>query len=294
MIRIVYYTEFGSNLMYLRELISSLHSLSATHELELSNLVVDIYTSSSCVNVLYDTLIGFQESEVLSKSLDFSIHALPQESISPNNFLNKILVIRDAVSSMNSGFCIFCDTDYIFVSNFIGSVLSLMQNSSFDLSVSHECGSTGFLPFPAHNTGLMFIAANSSSKDFLQVWYNKSLMHEHKGSQEWNDQFSFVEALNVFNLRLLTLEKLHNMRFHPVFQTSDYVWGPIHGIHNHDVSQFYFDVYIKSGFIRTNAPRHESIDSIVNERMNGFAPRHVRFLGNRVTPRGSFDIAYTN
>ncbi len=294
MIRIVYYVEFESNLMYLRELISSLHSLCITHEIELPNLGVDIYTSSSCSSILNDILTGLQESEVLSQSLDFSIHSLTHKSASLNNFLNKILVIRDAVSSMTSGFCIFCDTDYIFVSNFIGSVLSLMQNSSFDLGVSHECGSTGFLPFPAHNTGLMFIAANSSSKDFLQNWYDRSLKHEHKGSQEWNDQFSFVEALNVFNLRLLTLEKLHNMRFHPVFQSSDYVWGPIHGIHNHDVSQFYFDVYVKSGFISTNNLRHESINFIVNERMNGFAPRHVRFLGNRVTPRESFDIVYTN
>ena len=50
-------------------------------------------------------------------------------------------------------------------------------------------------------------------------------------------------ALINYEGTILTLQKTFNLRIHPVFKSKEYVWGPIHIVHNHQYSRAYINEF---------------------------------------------------
>ena len=135
---------------------------------------------------------------------------------------------------------IFIDLDIIFLRPMIKEVLRLMKKTKSTLSMAHECGCTGLHPYPAYNSGLIFMNVCDQNRKLTKNWLKESEENKYSSTKNWTDQFSLVGALNRYDGKILTLHKTYNLRIHPVFGSNEYVWGSVNAIHNHQFTKGYY------------------------------------------------------
>lgn len=183
-----------------------------------------------------------------------------------------------------SRYLIFIDTDTTFLEKveiFDDSFRAKICNyCDYDLYASLECAPTDTFGSQNYNTGLLLIKNNTIMNSILDQWkseYEESIntVRDTENYYTLPDQPIFKKKIQVFNPKIWTLHNIFNMRFHPNFESCEYLWSPVVMAHNHDLSNYMANAIFENEFT-TWLKIYFNVKEMVNgKKDDNWKPRKV-------------------
>jgi hypothetical protein len=159
--------------------------------------------------------------------------------------------IVDAFHCSKSDYVLTLDSDTVFLRSFVENLVDCMNHSGCDISAALECGSTGFRPYANYNCGFLLMKRNRKTEDLLNCWL--SLCEQNFELAKYGNQRLFPHALGSTKPRVFTIDNIYNLRCHPVFGGISQVWSPVFMVHNHDVSDYWYNSICSSLFNKSHS-----------------------------------------
>jgi len=237
----------------------------------------------------------YEQLRILSFNVKVQFRGI-NTSRSSNPYLSKVSSIHQALNHCKEysqdpwHTVLYLDCDCLIINNFIYQLVEVLNNSSYDCALSLECGALDNGVITNYNTGVIALRPNFNTLAFLENWM-QAMLEISETNEVIGDQIVFRQVLfRNHALKVLTLHDTCNLRCHPVFNGSSYVWSPVCLIHNHNLVHLTYKLLIMLSRVSTEyweyhnpvMEVHTRLLAFFNPPENPFKPRLISISSSAI------------